>query len=239
MSINAKPYLKEVQDLYEKITRFESAVCLKNTYDPVEVLHYYREEDVRTVIDGLSRNLDFPPQELDDLKEGMDSGNIDFLRLVRENETMPEEEYQLLYILSRPFFKAMKNAVNMDDIFWQDGQCPVCSAKPALSVIEKESHRKYFCSFCGTTGSYMRIGCPGCLSEDPRDITLMSLEGEEGMRADTCGKCKSYVKTFEGSMTEGNSMDSMDIMSIPLDIIVQEKGFKRLSPNPVGMIKVG
>jgi FdhE protein len=133
----------------------------------------------------------------------------------------------------------MKNAVNMDEVFWQDGRCPVCSAKPALSAIEKESQRKYFCSLCGTAGSYKRIGCPGCLTEDPQDITLITLEGEEGMRADTCEKCKSYVKTFESSMTEGHSMDSLDIMSIPLDIIVQEKGYKRHAPNPVGIMKIG
>jgi formate dehydrogenase maturation protein FdhE len=59
------------------------------------------------------------------------------------------------------------------------------------------------------------------------------------MRADTCEKCKSYVKTFESSMTEGHSMDSLDIMSIPLDIIVQEKGYKRHAPNPVGIMKIG
>jgi FdhE protein len=124
-------------------------------------------------------------------------------------------------------------------MFWHDGKCPVCSAVPSLSVIEKEAQRKYSCSFCGTAGPFMRIGCPGCLTEDPRGITIISLEGEEGMRADTCEKCGSYVKTFEGPMMEGHSMDMLDIMSITLDIIVQEKGFKRNSPNPLGMIKMG
>jgi len=239
MSITVKPHLKDVEELYAKIHGFEKAVKLQNTYSPVEGAHHYRKEDVRTVIDALSRSLDFHAGEPGDLEEAMHSGNIDFMRLVREHETMPAEEYQLLYIMSRPFFKSMKNALTMDDMFWQDGRCPVCSAKPALSVIEKESHRKYFCSFCGTAGSYMRIGCPGCLTEDPRDITIMSLEGEEGMRADMCEKCKSYVKTFESSMTDGHSMDSLDILSIPLDIIVQEKGFKRHAPNPVGIITLG
>ena len=238
MSIQLKPHLKEVEELYEKINGFESAVRLKNKYSPVEEVHHYIKEDVRTVVGALSQCLDLNPGELSDLEDAMNSGNIDFMGLVQENETIPEEEYQLLYIMSRPFFKSMKHAVSMDDMFWQDGRCPVCSAKPSLSLIEKEYQRKYVCSFCGTSGFYMRIGCPGCLTEDPRDITIITLDGEDGMRADTCEKCRSYVKTFEGSLAEGHSMDSLDIMSIPLDIIVQEKGFKRHAPNPVGIIKL-
>jgi formate dehydrogenase maturation protein FdhE len=29
-----------------------------------------------------------------------------------------------------------------------------------------------------------------------------------------------------------------DLMSLPLDIVVQEKGFQRRSPNPIGMRKI-
>jgi FdhE protein len=201
-------------------------------------VNHYIKEDVRAVVNTLSQCLDVDPGELGGLEEAMQSGNIDFISLVNDIESIPEDEYQLLFIMSRPFFKSMKNAANMDNMFWQDGRCPVCIAKPSLSMIEKESQRKYCCSYCGTQGSFSRIGCPGCLTEDPQDITIITLEGEEGMRADTCEKCKSYVKTFEGSMTDGHSMDSLDIMSIPLDIIVQEKGFMRHSPNPVGMVRM-
>lgn len=238
MSIKLKSHLKEAEELYKKISDFESAVHLKNNYNPVEGVRHYTKEDAGAVIDALSGSLELGPDELDDLEDAMHSGKIDFMRLVRENEAMPEDEYRLLYIVSRPFFKSMKTAVNMDDMFWGDGRCPVCSAKPSLSLLEKEAQRKYFCSFCGTSGTYKRIGCPACLTEDPRDITIITLEGEDGMRADTCEKCRSYVKTFDGSVTEGNSMDLLDIMSIPLDIVVQEKGFKRQAPNPLGIMKL-
>jgi formate dehydrogenase maturation protein FdhE len=39
-------------------------------------------------------------------------------------------------------------------------------------------------------------------------------------------------------MTADNSLDNLDILSLPLDIVVQEKGYKRLSPNPVGMMRM-
>lgn len=237
MSIELKSHLKEVEDLYKKISDFEAAVNLNHTYDPVKGAHHYIEEDIDNVIDAFSKSLDFNG-EAAGLRDAMLSGDVDFMGLISAKNSVPDEEFQLLYIISRPFFKSMKGAVHIDDMFWQDGKCPVCSAVPSLSVIEKETQRKYLCSYCGTAGSYLRIGCPGCLTDDPRDITLITLEGEEGMRADTCEKCGSYVKTFEGSMMDDYSIDTLDIMSIPLDIIVQEKGFKRNSPNPVGVINV-
>lgn len=239
MSAELKPYLAEINSLYQKISAFEDEVNLRYSYNPVENMSCYINEDVDTVTEALSRILDISSDELDILKEKMHSGAIDFMRLKSEKETMPEDEFQLLYIISRPFFRSMKGSMNMDNMFWQDGRCPVCNAVPSLSVIERESQRKYFCSFCGSRGTYLRIGCPACLTSDPQDITIITLEGEEGMRADTCEKCKSYYKTFEGSMTADRSIDSLDIISIPLDIVVQEKGFKRHSPNPVGIIRTG
>jgi len=238
MSIQLKPHLKEVNELYNKINSFDVSVRLQHTYSSVEGVHHYIKEDVRTVFDTLSKCLELNPGELGGLEDAMHSGDIDFIRLVHEIESIPEDDYQLLYIMSRPFFRSMKNAVNMDDMSWQDGRCPVCNAVPSLSTLEKESRRKYSCSFCGTRGYYTRIACPNCLTDDPKNITVISLDGEEGMRADTCDLCMSYSKTFEGQMTADNSMDELDIISLPLDIVVQEKGYKRLSPNPVGMINL-
>jgi len=238
MNIELKPHLKDAEVLYKRISSFESAVHLENKYNPLEGARHYSREDARAVIHALSECLDFHPGQLGDLEHALYSGDIDFMSLVQEDHGMPEEEYRLLYIVSRPFFRSMKDTVKMDDMFWADGRCPVCSAIPSLSLLQKESQRTYFCSFCGTSGNYKRIGCPACLTDDPRNITIITLEGEEGMRADTCEKCRKYVKNFEGSMMEEISVDLLDIMSIPLDIVVQEKGFTRLAPTPLGMVKL-
>jgi len=32
--------------------------------------------------------------------------------------------------------------------------------------------------------------------------------------------------------------DLADLISLPLDIVIQEKGYKRSSPNPIGMVKM-
>jgi FdhE protein len=239
MSLELKPHLKEVGDLYKKICEFESRVSLRYSYSPLDQAHYYKEEDIETVTEALSNGLEFTTEELEKIKDALYSEKIDFMRLTNDEGKIPEDEFQLLYIISRPYFKSLKNTMNMDNMFWQDGSCSVCGAKPSLSVIEKESQRIYYCSLCGNQGHYMRIGCPSCLSENPQDINIITLEGEEGMRADLCDKCKSYCKTFESSMIADHSIEYLDILSIPLDIIAQDKGYQRNSPNPVGIIKMG
>lgn len=238
MTIEIKPHLKQVYELYEKVCEFESVVNLKYTYHTVENTHQYIGEDVDTVIDAFVKQFDFASQELDALRHAMHAGEIDFMRLRFDEDSVSEEEYPLLYIMSRPFFRSVKNSLNQDPMFWQEGRCPVCNAVPSLSILEKEAKRKYFCSFCGTVGHYMRIGCPNCLTEIPQDITVISLDGEEGVRADTCKKCKTYYKTLDSNLAAEHSLDLLDIMSLPLDIRVQGKGYKRLSPNPVGMIRM-
>jgi len=237
MNMSVKPHLKEVDDLFRKVCEFESNVDLIHTYSPVHDSRRYIKEDIDEVMNAFSRSLEISPGQLTSIKEAMESQDIDLMSL-RFDETVAEDEFPLLYIIGRPFYKSLKSSADVDNIYWQEGRCPVCNAVPSLSSIEKESRRKYFCSFCGSAGYYMRIGCPNCLTDDPQDITVVTLEGEEGMRADTCDKCMSYCKTFEGQMTADHTLDELDIMSLPLDIVLQEKGYRRLSPNPVGMLKM-
>ncbi len=52
---------------------------------------------------------------------------------------------------------------------------------------------------------------------------------------DTCDLCGSYTKTVDGALISRFSPEIADLISLPLDIIVQEKGYVRRSPNPIGM----
>ncbi len=235
MSVEVKPYLKEVTDLYDRIVKFETGVSLGHPWNGSEKHCGYMDGDIDTVLEALSEELDFAPAELEGLRESMESGSLDFLRMISGPDTINEDEYQLLYIVGRPFFRAMGRLASGDIPELNEGHCPVCGAVPSLSVIGKESRRKYVCSFCGTVSHYARIGCSSCGTENPDNITVITLEGEEGTRADACGKCMSYCKTFDSSLTDDNSMDMLDIISLPVDIVLQEKGFRRHSPNPVGL----
>lgn len=238
MNHEEAPYLEEISKQYEKISELYSSLSLKHVYDPVEGNRRYVGEDIDAVVDAFAAYAGLTTDEVDSLKEDMRSGEIDFFHLLSDDAGMPDSELALLYIISRPFFRSLRQSANMDHTYWQGGRCPVCSGVPSLSILEKEQQRQYVCSFCGSIGYYQRIGCPSCLTEDGRDITVITIDGVEGMRADACEKCRRYSKSFDGSLASDHTPDELDIMSMPLDIIVQEKGFQRNAPNPLGLKKM-
>jgi FdhE protein len=105
-------------------------------------------------------------------------------------------------------------------------------------MLEEGDKRKYFCSFCGTVGHFKRIGCTHCQNEDPNLIDIIYASDDSKVRIDVCNKCKSYVKTIDVSLASFTDIEEADLISLPLDIIAQERGFVRRSPNPVGMINM-
>jgi FdhE protein len=239
MTFIDQPHLKEINNLYRKVRDFEQSVHLKHQYTSMEKNHrYYIKEDIDTVINAFSNSFGLSSEESGHFKEAMRNGSIDFLILKDDTVAEREEEFPVLFILSRPFFKAMKKATNMDNIYWQNGKCPVCAAVPSLSILEQGVQRKYCCSFCGSIGHYMRIGCPYCNNQIPEKINIMYPEDRKDVRIDTCNNCKSYVKTFQAALLEEQSLDETDLISLPFDIVAQNKGFHRRSPNPVGIVKI-
>ena len=243
MNLEVKPHLKEIINLYRKVQEFESEVTLKHTYNILEnVHHHYIKDDIDTVIDAFSKIFNLRHEETDSLKDSMRSGDIDFMRLRNNEASLIDDHFAILYILSRPFFRSIKKCADIDNIYWQEGRCPVCSAVPSLSFIEKDTQRRYCCSYCGSVGNYKRIGCPFCQNEDSKKISIMYLQDKEkedyqDTRIDACKACKSYVKTFHG-MPSDKTVEEMDLLSLPFDIVAQNKGFYRRSPNPVGIVRI-
>lgn len=64
------------------------------------------------------------------------------------------------------------------------------------------------------------------------DVSLINL------RIDICDACNSYLKTVEFRILHDLNPEVADLISLPLDIIAQDKGYRRLSPNPIGMIRM-
>jgi len=131
----------------------------------------------------------------------------------------------------------MRDAGGGEDRDWEEGRCPVCGARSSLVSAAGENVRRFHCSFCGTVG-HGPAGCPVCLAGDAAQQRLFAFEGEEGFRVQTCEVCRSYVKVVEEDLLSGMTPDLADLISLPLDIVIQEKGFKRSSPNPIGMVRM-
>lgn len=239
-----KPHLKDTLNLYEKVLEFKGLVSAMDR-SPVGLRDIaYPPGLISPIFQAFSSIFDVPEDALEHLKETMVLGQIDLTRLPL-NETpafsLPYHEDELawiLFLISKPYFLWLKESCNTGNIFWQEGRCPVCHSTPSIAFFDKDGKRQLYCSFCETTGYYNRLGCPVCLNNNALKMNITTLEGEAGFRIDTCDACGSYVKTIEACLLNDLTPGLADIVSLPLDIVAQGKGFRRHSPNPIGMIRM-
>ncbi len=246
--IEKKPHLKDPLKLYEKVQQFCREVCDLLPSNGSRLLTVeskaYPPASVEQIIQKFSSVFELPEGTLAPLKQALEVGDIDFTRLPLHEVPAfslpyPEEELgTLLYLLSKPYFAKLRDACRLEHRFWEEGRCPVCAARPAFSSISEEPRRRMHCSYCGTAGYYTYIGCPICRTNDVSKLGTLVPEDEEGFRIVTCDSCGSYVKTVEGGRLGALSPDLADILSLPLDIVAQRKGYVRHAPNPIGLRKM-
>ncbi len=241
--IKKKPHLANPFRFYERVVKFTNSIhhlCLK--VHPER--NSYPRESVDKIFDIFSNVFELPEGTLAPLKQAMELNEIDFARIPLNEAPAfslpyPEDDLtMLLFLISKPYFLSLRESVNLDNRRWDERKCPACNAQPAVSWIGDEGQRRLFCSFCGTVGNIVSPGCAICGNNDGPQQNVISFEGEEGFRINTCDACRSYVKTIETNILFRMDPEVADLMSLPLDIVVQEKGFQRRSPNPIGMRKI-
>lgn len=114
-----------------------------------------------------------------------------------------------------------------DEEKWLRAHCPTCGSLPAmaqLSGAEPGRMRFLVCGCCGTRWQYSRTGCPFCES-DPRRLRTLAVEGEAGLRIDSCELCTAYLKTYDGEGDEAVLL--ADWTSLHLDFVAHDRGLKR------------
>jgi FdhE protein len=241
--IAKRPYLEDSLRFYEKSIQFTDTVKALGM-PSIPRLNAYPQEFIGRIVEDFLSAFDLPEGILSPLKQALELGEIDFMRLPllevpAFSLPYPETDLMmLLFLLSRPYFLGMHDVVQRDHRFRKDGRCPVCGARPALLSISPEGLRRQHCSFCGTKGLYDAVGCPVCHNKDKALLNTFFIEKEKGFTVRTCDLCKSYVKTEDERLLGGVTPDLADLMSLPLDIMVQGKGYKRPSPNPIGMVSM-
>ena len=125
---------------------------------------------------------------------------------------------------------------------WLHGRCPSCGAAPDLAVyMAGEQEQSEFlknhggqrwlrCSLCGMSWRFKRVACPECGSEEPDDLQFFTLEGRDQERAHACSKCKRYLVGIDvREMVEVPDLDVALLAMLPLEILIQEKGFQPLA----------
>jgi FdhE protein len=115
---------------------------------------------------------------------------------------------------------------------WLRSYCPTCGSLPAMAqLVGSDPGRQRFlsCGCCGTRWRYQRTKCPFCESPDDHRISIVTVEGEGGLRIDWCESCRGYLKTYDAEGNEGVML--ADWTSIHLDVIARDRGLKRLAAS--------
>jgi FdhE protein len=251
--IEKRPHLKDPLELYAKWQRFQQEVIErmpekareKTAAVSPEESKGYPQESAGAVWQLFVDIFGLPKEEMEPLRQALENGDIDFMRLpIDEYPLLPslpyseEEQAGILFLLCRPYFLALRDTFPLDGSPWEDGRCPLCSARAALTSVIEGPKRNLHCSFCGTSGPYRFIGCPNCASVDTAKLNSIVSEDEPGFRVVTCDACQTYVKVMEGTVLREMTMDQADMCSLPLDIIAQGKGYARMAPNPISLKKI-
>lgn len=248
--IEKRPHLKDPLELYARWQRFhlkanELIPKVRSAMSPTDSKAYPREL-AGQVFQLFASIFDLPTAEFQPLSQALENGSIDFMRLplgeiptIASLSCTDEELAKVLFLLSRPYFLALRETFPLDGSEWEGGRCPLCSAQAALGSVIEGPIRLLHCSFCGTSGPYRFIGCPNCSSIDTANLNTIVSEDEPGFRIAACDACHTYVKVVESSTLGEMTLDLADMASLPLDIIAQDKGYARMAPNPISLKRMG
>jgi FdhE protein len=150
-----------------------------------------------------------------------------------EGEVAPE------HVASAPFvgaalqawFSAM--AARLDPAAVPQGSpsaCPVCGSPPVAGIVQGKDRLRYFaCALCGAEWNFSRLHCAVCGKDD--DLAYYGVEGDKGAKAESCGRCRVYVKLFDEVERPGAEPAADDAATLALDLLLAQDGWRRLGPN--------
>jgi len=238
--IKEKPHLQSPLELYMKIKELTEQ-CKK------ERERMKLDSDVSLidiVLKNFSTAFQIPYESISFLKDEILKSGKNIIKepsslwslQIQSEELSKEEVDRMLFILSKPFFVFLRRD-GQQASFMETGKCPICGTESSLSMITENNEKIMICPLCEHGGSFFRIGCPYCFNKDSSKIEL--LLDEEEIRAELCLECNTYIKSFkENHYMKYRDPFLIDLVSLPLDIVVQKRGYIRRSPNIVGLRRI-
>ncbi|MEN2994775.1 MAG: formate dehydrogenase accessory protein FdhE [Thermodesulfovibrio sp.] len=235
--IKEKPHLQSPLELYKRIRNFVN----KCREDRERLKFDSNLELFDIVLSNFSSVFDIPLESLSFLKDEVMSYNIDPVKVpnslwslsIQSEELSKEEIDRMLFIISKPFFVFLKKESEQTS-FMDTGKCPVCGTDSCLAMITDNNEKIMICPLCEHGGSFFRIGCPYCFNKDSTNIEIFL--DDEDIRAEVCLDCNTYIKSFrETHYVKYKDPFLIDLISLPLDIVVQKKGYIRRAPNFIGL----
>lgn len=116
------------------------------------------------------------------------------------------------------------------------GACPVCGAPPVASIVrvggQFQGYRYVQCGLCSTETHVVRVKCTNC--DSTKGIAYHGIDGgSEALKAESCDECHTYRKI--GYQEKDYDFEPLadDLASLTLDLLMNEAGYRRSSPNPL------
>ncbi|WP_090864284.1 formate dehydrogenase accessory protein FdhE [Paraburkholderia diazotrophica] len=116
------------------------------------------------------------------------------------------------------------------------GTCPVCGALPVASIVrvggQYQGLRYLQCGLCSTEWHVVRVKCSNC--DSTKGIAYHGIDGgSEALKAESCDECHTYRKI--GYQEKDYDFEPLadDLASLTLDLLMNEAGYRRSSPNPL------
>ena len=116
------------------------------------------------------------------------------------------------------------------------GACPACGSLPVASIVRiggpYQGYRYLQCGLCGNEWHMVRVKCSNC--DSTKGISYHEVEGgNEAVKAESCDECHTYRKI--GYLEKDMEIEPLadDLASLTLDLLMNEAGYQRGSPNPL------
>ena len=125
------------------------------------------------------------------------------------------------------------------------GLCPCCGSRPVASVVHASAphagYRYLACGLCSLQWHFVRVQCSGCGGRG-KDIAYQAMTHADAgadaakaaaVRAETCEACHGYRKILYAEKDQAVEAQADDLASLPLDLLLAEQGYARLSHHPL------
>ena len=116
--------------------------------------------------------------------------------------------------------------------------CPRCGGLPQVSYLSEAAEalvsgpRMLLCCRCGESWVHQRMTCAGCGEQSTGKLPIFAdAERLPHLRADACDTCRRYVITVDLRKDPEAVVVVDELVALPLDLYVQERGFAKIVPN--------
>ena len=114
--------------------------------------------------------------------------------------------------------------------YWPHGYCPICAAWPILAERRGlDRSRQLRCGRCGAEWEVEWLYCVYCGEREHERLgSLVTEEGGETLKVDTCASCRGYLKSI--ATLQGIPPFELllrDLQTIELDLVAVERGYGR------------